>query len=352
MSKRILVIIPTRGFSFQQVGIKVADALSKSGVETTFNPETSVFIPTMHYSKMPETPWFDGIIFVCYIGTLPAKTFAYWSSPWLTNSPIFYGVIEGHPILDFIHKQLLQNKIVTPSKFVKDMLEETGIKVKAIVPHGVDHSEFKVTQKEISFFRSRYKNRKLLYYLANPASRKGIPALIQSMITVKKHVPNVHLIIETEEPSVNRFMFLAQQLGVDDVVEVNGLFGRQTRREIAVKMNACDLYVHAAYGEGFGLPILEAMACRKAPVVCNAPPMNELVSRKEGWLVPYTHVEWQNYLGVVMLKNHVYSPERFGEEIVTALENPKETMEKGEKAYEKSLQYNYVKVYSEFKKLI
>jgi hypothetical protein len=102
----------------------------------------------------------------------------------------------------------------------------------------------------------------------------------------------------------------------------------------------------------FAVHNCEAMLCQKAPIVVNAPPMNEHVDKSCGWLVDYTSVEWENYLGIVDIKEHVYKPEAFAEAIIDALDHPEEIKEKGVKAYEKAVhKYNYLATYKRFLEL-
>ncbi|MDW8086232.1 MAG: glycosyltransferase, partial [Ignisphaera sp.] len=56
---------------------------------------------------------------------------------------------------------------------------------------------------------------------------------------------------------------------------------RLERGDLYQLYRAADVYVHPALCEGFGIPIVEAMAAGK-PVICvDAPPMNEHVSWRE-----------------------------------------------------------------------
>ena len=49
---------------------------------------------------------------------------------------------------------------------------------------------------------------------------------------------------------------------------------------------ACDVLVHPYRGEGFGLPVLEAMACGKPVVVTAGGPTDEFVPLTAGWKIP------------------------------------------------------------------
>lgn len=54
---------------------------------------------------------------------------------------------------------------------------------------------------------------------------------------------------------------------------------------------ACDCFVAPYRGEGFGLPILEAMACGTVPIVPNQGAATDFVTSRTGYLLPSREVE-------------------------------------------------------------
>ena len=69
---------------------------------------------------------------------------------------------------------------------------------------------------------------------------------------------------------------------MDEYVPKEGL------REI---LNSHGVHLCPSSSEGWGHYIAEALACKALVVTTDAPPMNELVSRERGVLVPYAHKE-------------------------------------------------------------
>lgn len=68
---------------------------------------------------------------------------------------------------------------------------------------------------------------------------------------------------------------LARRLAVNDCVEE---YGRVDDRRLVDLYNAADVLLFPSYYEGFGWPVLEAMACGTPVVVSNCPALVELIS--------------------------------------------------------------------------
>ena len=354
MNAKIIVPPPySGGFSFREVGSKIEKALKLIGVDVSIGYWSNFYMPNIKLTIPMEFATWDLLIFIMTIAPNSTILFNYYASPMMSKKAFFYGVTEGHTTLDDSRKSLLNDKVVVPSEFVKQMLQEEGIKVKAVIEHGIDHEEWKVDKAKIEKWRKQFGNRYVFYYLANYTSRKGIPSLIKSLHYVKNKLDKPFIaIIDTgggvDETPIIKFRALVKTYDLDENVQINNSFGKMTREEIAIKMHGCDLFLFASHAEGFGIPLVEAMACHKAPICVNAPPMNEIVKESCGFLVPYERIEWENYYDIMIFKKHMYSPEEYANQIIYALQHPEELEEKNIKAYERSLLYDYKKVYLKF----
>ncbi|NJL04674.1 MAG: glycosyltransferase family 4 protein [Chloroflexaceae bacterium] len=137
---------------------------------------------------------------------------------------------------------------------------------------GVDHAHFTPHSPARSQFVQRYQLRpdaRYLLYVGNEQPRKNIATLLRALAQVRQHTPNVHLLkvggaggaayrSATEQ--------LIAQLGLHDAVH---LVGHIPETELPLFYDAAELYVQPSFLEGFGLPVLEAMACG-VPVLCAA----------------------------------------------------------------------------------
>jgi glycosyltransferase involved in cell wall biosynthesis len=352
-----IIIPPEReGISFREVGFTIAKALKiiKSNIKVRVDPWTNMFFPNIKMNPALEFATWDLFIFPMTVAPNATTLFAYYASPFMTKRAIYYGVVEGPAIgINDIQKAYLQKRIVTPSNFAKEMLEETGIQVKDVIPHGFIPEDYAFRGDLVHAITERFKGKKLLYYLSSGIKRKGITPLIEAMSIVAKKHPDALLYLDVLPQFVEQHWQTVQKLNLEKNVVIEGNFGNMPKEIVVAKYHAADLIIHAAFSEGFGVPICEAMLCQKAPIVVNAPPMNEHVDESCGWLVPFDHVEWENYLNIVNIKEHVFKPEAFAEAIIDALDHPEEIKEKGVKAYEKAVsKYHYTKTYKRFLEIL
>ena len=351
-----IIIPPEReGVSFREVGFTIAQALKKirPTINVSVDPWTRVFVPNVKLTNPLEFNTWDLFIFPMTVAPNATTLFATYASPLYSKRAWYYGVVEGR-ILGFndLMKAYLRRRVVTPSNFSKQMLEECGIEVKDVIPHGFIPEQYGFRGDLVRTIIERFKGRILLYYLSSGIRRKGITPLIEAMsIVVKKH-PEAILYLDVLPQFVEEHWRTVQKHKLEGNVVIEGNFGSMPKELVVAKYHAADLIVHAAFSEGFGCPIVEGMLCGK-PVVCvNAPPMNEHVDESCGWLVDFDHIEWSNYLNLVNIKEHVFKPEAFAEAIIDALDHPEEIKEKGVKAYEKAVhKYNYLVTYKRFLEL-
>jgi glycosyltransferase involved in cell wall biosynthesis len=118
--------------------------------------------------------------------------------------------------------------------------------------------------------------------------RKRLDLLLRVFAEVRKQVGNVRLLRVGEALNAQQRQ-LARQLGVESaIVELSSL----TREVLAAAYRRADVLLHTAEAEGFGLPLIEAMACGCPVVASNLPVLREVggtaatycgVGDIEGW---------------------------------------------------------------------
>ncbi|MHA1617571.1 MAG: glycosyltransferase family 4 protein [Candidatus Njordarchaeales archaeon] len=156
---------------------------------------------------------------------------------------------------------------------IKRLFPDTRI---VVTGNGVDTNVFKplgVPEEEGKIFSWG-----LMYH------RKGFHLLIRAFRKVTKEYPNARLVLAGEGPEKIKLQRLSKKLGLSDKVT---FLPKLSDDELVYEINTSQIVVIPSLWEGFGLTVLEAMACKKAVIAFNVPAINELItSNRNGLLVP------------------------------------------------------------------
>jgi len=278
-------------------------------------------------------------------------------APWFSRTSVLYGPVDGPFKTNLnLFGVASQMRIVVPSEFCKRCLERNNLPVFDVVPHGINHEDFKFEDipkyGRLKQLREKYPNKKILFSNINPLHRKGLVHLAKALeILYEKIGGDYVFILHTGLEAAQKVISKLAPNEKIDLTKIPNLviesqYGKLPFRAIAEKTVACDIYVHPALLEGFGEPILEAMAAKKTIVCLDAPAMNELVSQKEAYLFPFKQLREEEWDNGAIAQLHEYDPKDLAEAMQHAVEDEAESREKAENAYKKSLDYDYRKVYS------
>lgn len=155
----------------------------------------------------------------------------------------------------------------------------------SVIPSGVDMDKFRPIprQQAESKLGLEVGTTRLLYVGAVTQS-KGIHHLLRAFASLDRDTLNpVQLILVGEGEYAGPARVAAEKLGIGSEV---AFVGQRPNDEIPLWINACDLLVLPSLSEGFGVVLIEALACGK-PVVataCGGP--EDIVTPQTGILVP------------------------------------------------------------------
>ena len=185
---------------------------------------------------------------------------------------------EVYPWADrFYHKFIINfikyfaTKIITVSNFTKiDLIRTYGIdraKI-SVVYNGYDNEKFRVLPRNEEFLRENKIDFPYMLFVGRLEQKKNIVRLVKAFSIFKKNNPtdNHKLILigragfgfaEIEQTILDCHL-------ADDIV-IQGWVGDN---DLPLFLNHADLFVFPSLFEGFGIPIIEAMAC-ECPVICS-----------------------------------------------------------------------------------
>lgn len=136
-----------------------------------------------------------------------------------------------------------------------------GLKPAAIIPPGVDIEIFNPSVK-----RSVTSEALRLVTLARPVPSKGWGDLIAAL-----------RILASDSASCELVVVAASGVELREVPVRHRLITTGSDRELAEAYGLGDVYVHTSWAEGFGLPVLEAMACGLAVVATDSGGVREFI---------------------------------------------------------------------------
>lgn len=155
------------------------------------------------------------------------------------------------------------------SDWVRKKIESlTGIDNQRVVMNGVDAEQFNAPDRQ--------KNTHLrLGFVYSPMHWKGVDMIIEALSIVRQRHPEITAVCFGSKSPVNGFPLPSWI----DFIE------NPDQREIPNIYSQCDGWLFASREEGFGLPILEAMACHTPVIATPAGAAPELINDKNGFLV-------------------------------------------------------------------
>jgi GT2 family glycosyltransferase/Flp pilus assembly protein TadD/glycogen synthase/SAM-dependent methyltransferase len=220
---------------------------------------------------------------------------------WIIIQPWEFGALPK----DWVEPmETLTDELWVPSNHVRDVYINSGITPDKVfvVPNGVNYDQFNPqTPKRKLATTKRFK----FLFVGGTIMRKGIDILLDAFTIAFSNKDDVCLVIkDMGGESFYRGQNASQM--IEDIKknpaspEVLYLTGTLRHEEIAGLYTACDCLVHPYRGEGFGLPVAEAMACGLPVIVTKGGACDDFCSEENAYLIDST-------VRSIYLKSHVLS---------------------------------------------
>jgi len=186
--------------------------------------------------------------------------------------------------------QNLIDEVWIPSHYVRQVYIDSGIDPEKVhvIPNGINPEIFNPDGSEMKIHSK--KGFKFLF-VGGTIYRKGIDILINTYLKTFTAKDDVVLVIK----DIGSKSFYSGQNLAEEIKKIRKnpkapaiyyIEKDLTETEMASLYRACDCLVHPYRGEGFGLPVLEAMACGLPVIVTAGGSTDDFVDDNTGYRVP------------------------------------------------------------------
>ncbi len=201
----------------------------------------------------------------------------------------------GHLPIDWLTPLRNQvDEIWAPTEYVKRVYVKSGISEAKIhvIPWGVDPHEFNLEAPSLSL--ASHKSFRFLF-VGGTIPRKGFDRLLDAYLAEFRADDDVCLVVK----DVGTRTFYADQSHRAKIIEAGKnqrnpeimyIEEEFTPSQLASLYRACNCLVAPYRGEGFGLPILEAMACGVPPIIPLGGASDDFTTDKSAFRIPSTEV--------------------------------------------------------------
>ena len=213
-----------------------------------------------------------------------------WSRPLTGKLAVIQPWEFGALPKDWVNAAQDVDAFWVPSNYVRQVYIDSGVPAEKVhvVPNGIDPKVFQPGAQPLKLATN--KSFKFLF-VGGTIYRKGPDVLLKAYAESFTAKDDVCLVIKDfGGQSVYAGQTLEQQIRElqkqPNAPEILYLNQELTPQELPGLYTACDCLVHPYRGEGFGLPVLEAMACGRPVIVTAGGSTDDFVPATAGYHIP------------------------------------------------------------------
>ena len=342
---RVLIITSPNSTSLQRVSNDIAKVFNERKDELGI---TKAEVSLARVIKPSSYKDVDLTIVVMVMDPVYVKGYAYivWYQRQKQKNAVLYTTVEGKIIYSDIDKWMIRDlSAIANSEYTAEKLKEYGMKVDQIIYHGVDVDRIQKFADNREFARENLglsESDFVVGYIAGCYARKGHDKFAEVIPLVTKIDPSIKFVVVTQQKCAQYYSSL-------DNTKVITRFGLMSEDEVYSLYSAFDLYAQASLAEGFGLPVLEALASGLPVVHVDYKPLSEITTADTSFRVQARGINYIKELGAIKYELHIYHPKEFAEEILKAKEAILSDREGyRERAVKRASEFDIHKVYNAF----
>ncbi len=182
------------------------------------------------------------------------------------------------------------NKVLTDSDNTKkDILEKFNVNPDKIevIPLAAGEEFVQKPKEEVQYLYEKFnipKNKKILMYVGNLKPHKNLERLLEAFSKIENRQECCLLLVGKAFEKYDVLKDKEKELGIIDKVIHTGIV---TQEELVDLYNLVDLFVFPSLYEGFGIPVLEAMACGTKVISSNTSSIKEVGGEAVTYFNPY-----------------------------------------------------------------
>jgi len=225
----------------------------------------------------------------------------YYGLSWISNIKNIY------TIRHWFNEKLMMNRyhrVITCSHYLANEIKIKYGRDAEVLPLAVDFDKFKPNKipKKIQYFNRNKSFKKPKYlFVGKLTERKNLEVIIRALNILKLNTPDAKLSIVGTGSQREYLETLVNELNLQNNVTFHG---KVDDDELLKLYNSTTVYITASLWEGFGMPIIEAMACGKPVIASNIAAHREIIdSARIGYLANNDPNDWANKMRNILYTN-------------------------------------------------